>query len=184
MTESDITRAKILGLLVRDARQHAGRSIEDCAKQLGIEPSVYDRIEWGEAEVSLPILETLALYFDIPISHFLGDQLLAHYPPDSYINFLVTRTREIAMHIRAIREAREMTQENLAEETGIEFDTIAEYESGAIAVPILHLDRISKALDHALVDFLDNGDGSYMVSHETRHRRLSGFQDLPDDLQA
>lgn len=184
MTESDLTRSKILGLLIRDARQYAGRTAQDCAEQLGVDASLFERIEWGEAEISLPILETLALYLDIPVSHFLGDQLLGQYPPDSYVNFLITRTREIAMHIRVIREEKGMTQENLADASGIPFDTIAEYESGEIAVPILHLDRITKALEHQLVDFLDHSDGSFVVAHETRHKRLSGFHDLPDDLQA
>ena len=38
MKETDITRAKILGVLIQDARKYARRTIEECAEVLGISP--------------------------------------------------------------------------------------------------------------------------------------------------
>ena len=184
MTEFDLTRAKILGVLIRDARLNAGRSVEDCATQLGIAPDLFEKIEFGDAEASLPILEVLAFFLDVPVSHFMGDQVVGEYPPSNYVNYLITRTREIASHIRAIREQQGLTQEQLAEATGIPFETIATYESGEVSIPVLHLDLIAKGVGHALTDFLDMREGSLMSAHETDQKRLKGFSNLPDDLQA
>lgn len=184
MTEFDLTRAKILGVLIRDARLNAGRSVEDCATQLGIAPDLFEKIELGDAETSLPILEVLAFFLDVPVSHFMGDQVVGEYPPSNYVNYLITRTREIASHIRAIREQQSLTQEQLAEATGIPFETIAKYESGEVAIPILHLDLIAKGVGHSLTDFLDMREGSLMSAHESYQKRVNGFSNLPDDLQA
>src|SRR5690606_29217382 len=70
--ESYRIRGKMLGVLLRDARQQAGRSLEDCARLLRVAPEQVEAWEYGDSVPSLPQLEILAYYLDVPVSHFWG----------------------------------------------------------------------------------------------------------------
>ena len=74
-TKSQITiRTKKFGVLIRDARLAARRSIQDCATAIGVKPSVFRAYEEGSKAPSLPELETLVYYLDLPIEHFWGKE--------------------------------------------------------------------------------------------------------------
>ena len=64
--ESYRIRAKMLGVLLRDARQSAARTIEDCARLLNVMPDLIERWEYGEQVPALPQLETTGLLFGCP----------------------------------------------------------------------------------------------------------------------
>src|SRR5262245_44441861 len=70
--ESYRIRAKMIGVLLMDARVKAGRSLEDCARTLRTSPEQLERWEFGEEAPSLPQLELLAFYLGVPVSHFWG----------------------------------------------------------------------------------------------------------------
>src|SRR5690606_4931504 len=70
-------RARILGVLIRDARQAAGLSPAACAEQIGVMEDVLLAWEFGRAVPSLPQIELLAAALDVPVSHFWGTQTLA-----------------------------------------------------------------------------------------------------------
>ena len=74
-TKSQITiRTKKLGVLIRDARLTARRSVQECAGALGIRKSVFRAYEEGLRAPSLPELESLVFYLELPIDHFWGKQ--------------------------------------------------------------------------------------------------------------
>ena len=56
MSETELTRAQILGNLIRDARLNAGQRHRDCAKVLGISEDDYKQAEAGEYPITLPNL--------------------------------------------------------------------------------------------------------------------------------
>lgn len=58
--EAYLIRAKMLGVMLRDARMAAARSLPDCAHMLRIEPSLLEAWEYGDEVPSLPQLELLA----------------------------------------------------------------------------------------------------------------------------
>ena len=51
---SHTIRAKKLGVLIRDARMVAGRSVSDCADAMGVGVEVYEAFEMGDQAPSLP----------------------------------------------------------------------------------------------------------------------------------
>ena len=69
-------RAKMLGVLVRDARLNAARTEAECARIMGVALETYLSWEFGEVAPSLPQLEILAFYLGIPVSHFWGQNTL------------------------------------------------------------------------------------------------------------
>ena len=63
-------RAKKLGVLVRDVRQASGESLQECAQALGVSEETFEAYELGERSPSLPELEALAYYLNVPVEHF------------------------------------------------------------------------------------------------------------------
>ena len=55
--ESYRIRGKMIGVLLRDARLKAGRSLEDCSRLLRTTPNVIESWEFGDDIPSLPQLE-------------------------------------------------------------------------------------------------------------------------------
>lgn len=65
----DLTQRK-LGMLLRQLRAHKGFSQQGFARHAGIDRSYYAKIERGEAEVSLKILQRVAKGFGFKLSEF------------------------------------------------------------------------------------------------------------------
>ena len=64
-TNSQVTiRTKKLGILIRDARLAARRSVEECAEAMGIRKILFCAYEEGFRAPSLPELETLVFFLD------------------------------------------------------------------------------------------------------------------------
>ena len=62
---------KIVGTLLRQARQQANKLQRECASVLGIPPRRFSQYESGKRAISPSELETLAPYLDVPPSYFL-----------------------------------------------------------------------------------------------------------------
>ncbi|MCZ7671379.1 MAG: hypothetical protein M5U34_31725 [Chloroflexi bacterium] len=75
MSETELTRAQILGNLIRDARLYAGKRHRECAQALTLTEEEYKQAEAGDYALSLPHLEVLALYLKVPMGYFLGYSL-------------------------------------------------------------------------------------------------------------
>jgi len=101
-------QAKMLGVLIRDARLSAARTEAECARIMGISQPEYEAWEFGDTAPSLPQLEILAFYLGVPVSHFWGQNTLRdEYAQDNraeaeYINL---RTRMVGILLRQAREA-------------------------------------------------------------------------------
>ena len=63
-------RAKKLGVLIRNARQAAGRSKKECGQGIGVSSSTINSFENGVKSPSLPQLEMIALSLRVPIEYF------------------------------------------------------------------------------------------------------------------
>src|SRR5690349_19780488 len=80
MTEANpdrTMRSKIVGVLIKDARQVRGLSVEACAAASGCTPEALIAFELGQSSPSLPELEMLAYALDLPLSYFWGDKVLS-----------------------------------------------------------------------------------------------------------
>src|SRR4051794_10229633 len=70
-------RTRKLGVLIRDAREAARKSVSETAKAMGVSTALLRAYEEGRRAPSLPELEVLAYYLDLPIKHFWGNQALS-----------------------------------------------------------------------------------------------------------
>jgi transcriptional regulator with XRE-family HTH domain len=63
-------KRKILGSLLRQARQLAGKSQKECAELLGASIGLISQYEQGEKEISTAEIELLAPHLDVEPSYF------------------------------------------------------------------------------------------------------------------
>lgn len=69
-------RARVLGILIRDARLAANVPPSIVAANVGVDEVTLQAWEFGEDMPTLPQLELLAFTLDVPVSHFFGTQML------------------------------------------------------------------------------------------------------------
>lgn len=183
--ESYRLRAKMLGVLIRDARVNADRSIDDCARLLKLAPEEFEQWEFGDISPSLPELEVLASYLDVPVSHFWGAKTLETDHADkrsTQQTFIDLRNHMIGVLLRQAREERGMDITQLSEETQIDADLLEQYELGELPIPMHELSAISSVVNQNMSYFLESESqiGEMLASLEAwKH-----FNDLPDDLRA
>lgn len=190
MTDTPISlslelRARMLAVLVRDARTHADRTAEDGASVLGLSPEAYASLESGEGAFSLPQLELLAYYFDIPLAHFLGDALLAPGqglrlappPPES----LPLRDRIVAVQLHQARQARGLAPEAIAAATGLRIDDVLAYEGGDAPIPLPVLDAWARQLDLRLAALSETA--GVIGAWQTATRQAHLLDQIPADLR-
>jgi len=179
-------RTKKLGVLLRDARLFAQKDSQDCASFLGVPVARFEAYEVGERSPSLPELESLAYYFDIPLQHFWGNSLLSvagveQVQPDIQYSISL-RTRIIGASIRKARSDQAISLEAMAEMAGISPAELEKYELAVQPLPVPVLETISIALGKPVDDFLDqNGP----VGARLAERQMTdAFLNLPPNLQA
>ncbi|MDX1689221.1 MAG: helix-turn-helix domain-containing protein [Candidatus Promineifilaceae bacterium] len=182
MNERDATRAKILGVLMRDARQHAGRTPEECAGVLRVTPEQYRQAEEGQYVVSLPQLEVLAMYLDVPMAHFWGTHTLEENEEPDYGELLKLRHKIVGGLVRHARLKEEQTPEALAGELGVDVERIRAYEAGEEAIPYLHLEKLANFLGVSIDYFMDDERGP-LGRHEAQKRMERHLDELPPDVR-
>jgi transcriptional regulator with XRE-family HTH domain len=183
MSEVDVTRAKILGVLIQDARLHAGRSIADCAGALDVAEDLFAAAERGEHVLSLPDLEVLALYLKVPISHFWGNQVFGDVRQDDYRELLAMRQRIVGALLRQARLQASRSVQDLAAEIKVTPEQVQKYELGQEPIPLIHLERLARYLAVSLDYFLDSQRGP-LAQHESEQKIQRRLDSLPPELRA
>ncbi len=177
-------RARILGVLIRDARQAAGLSPAACAEQIGVMEDVLLAWEFGRAVPSLPQIELLAAALDVPVSHFWGTQTLAERRESQSVDeaaYTALRDRLIGALLRAAREARGLSIEQVAEEAGLSPDVLTAYEFGQRPIPLPVLATLANACNVNLSYFLERNSriGNALAAREDVER----LRALPPELR-
>lgn len=178
-------RAKILGVLLRDARVTAGKSMKDLGEVLGVSSGSVSSIERGLRPPSLPELELLAYYLGTPLDHFWQEQIVSEepHPVDSLnINRLLSlRDRTIGALLRQARTERGLSQKQLAGQIGISSGRISRYENGESPVPLPELEQIADKLGMSIQEFTASSGlvGDWIASR----RAVERFLNLPKNLQ-
>lgn len=178
-------RAKKLGILIRDARIASRRSIKECASAINVTNGVFKAYEEGRKAPSLPELETLVYYLELPIDHFWSNESLSDAP--SRIDELnlprltELRHRMIGAFLRQERMDASLSMKSVAEQTGISTGRLKRYEMGERPIPLPELEVILKVLGGRVETFFDQGGpiGQWM----TQQRALQQFLDMPVELQ-
>lgn len=177
-------RAKKLGVLIRDARMTAGRSIQDCAAAMGVGVEIYEAFEIGDQSPSLPELEFLAYFLDIPLEHFWGEETLTARLEKNRIDvqkLAMVRQRVIGVMLRKARLDAEKTLEEVAQAAGLPIEDLEAYEYGELPVPVPVLEQLAGILNRDLREFQDRKGpvGVWFI----QQRALQDFKELPPELQ-
>ena len=177
-------RAKKLGVLIRDARVKSGKSLEECAQAMGLSPDELTAMEYGERPPTLPELEILAYYLDVPVEHFWGREVLqangkARTVDAAEIKQL--RQTVIGGLIRKVRLEAELSVDQLAEAAGLPSASLETYEQGEAAIPLPELEAISEVLNNPIAEFKDQT--SQVGSYFTSQKNMQEFLTLPAVLQ-
>jgi transcriptional regulator with XRE-family HTH domain len=178
-------RSKTLGLLMRDARTHARRNVAECAQAMGVKPGQFRAYEDGRKAPSLPELEALVYYLDLPIGHFWSKEIKSgKTSPHENLDLtklLAVRQRKIGALLRQERMNASVSIRNVAVATGLSSSRIKSYEFGERPIPLPELEALVKALGGRVESFFDRTGpiGQWMLNEEA----ISDFLQLPLELR-
>ncbi len=178
-------RAKKLGVLIRDARLAARRKIAECAQAIGVKNGQFRAYEDGRKAPSLPELEALVYFLDLPIDHFWGKEILSDDSlPHEKLDLpklLAIRQRKIGALLRQERNTASLSIRNLAQQTGISGARIKAYELGERPIPLPELEILLQVLNSRIETFFDRSGpiGQWLMNEEA----VQNFLELPEDLR-
>jgi len=178
-------RSKTLGLLIRDARTTTRRSVTECAQAIGVKPGIFRAYEEGRKALSLPELEALVYFLDLPMDHFWSKEIKSGKPlPHENLDLpklLSVRQRKIGALLRQERMNASISIRNLANETGISGARIKAYELGERPMPLPELEALVKALGGRVESFFDRTGpiGQWLMNEEA----IRDFLGLPLELR-
>lgn len=178
-------RSKKLGVLLRDARLEAGASMKECGDIIGQTGRTISKYEDGEKSPSLPELEVLAFYLDIPLDQFWGKTTRSEDSPvDALGNIeqrLELRDLRIGAQLRKTRTDREMSMTEVAEALDITTYRLKSYEKGKFSVPIPELEALAEIYELDLDEFFS--DKGPIAIWAAEQEAVRDFLKLPRELQ-
>ena len=129
-------RNRIIGLLLRDAREQAERTKRECANALGVSTSTITAYEEGRKPISLPELEVLSYVLDVPVSHFWKrEQVTGEQKAPPLEEVLALRHRIVGALLRQARLEADIHQKDLAEVLGCSSGRISVRPAGRPSPP-------------------------------------------------
>jgi transcriptional regulator with XRE-family HTH domain len=182
--EQLVLRNRIIGLLIRDARERAEKTKRECAAALGVSTGSITAYEDGRKSISLPELEVLAYVLDTQMDHFWerDAQLMPDETPLPLEQVLTLRHRIVGALLRQARLEADMSQKELAEVVGCSGRRLSSYEYGERPVPLAELELFAQHLHVSLEYFLDSQDGPVGEWHR-QQEAWDLFQDLPEEIR-
>ena len=139
-------RSRKLGVLIRDARLAARKTIPECAQQVGVAAVVLRSWEQGFRAPSLPELELLTYSLKVPIRHFWGQDVLSEDAPLAGSLDLPTlignRQHAIGDFLRQKRENAGLSLRTLSEQSGVSLARLKAYEMGERPIPLPELEGL------------------------------------------
>ncbi len=178
-------RTRKLGVLIRDARLAARKTLPECAGSIGVTPGIMRAWEEGRRSPSLPELEVLAYSLNLPISRFWGREAASDDAPTTgSMNLpaiLSIRQRLIGARLRQEREKASITPGALSEMSGIPTGRLRAYELGDRPIPLPILEGLSSLLGGQIEMLFDQTGqiGLWMV----QQKAVQDFLQLPPELQ-
>lgn len=178
-------RSKKLGLLIFDARKAYRRSIEECAEAMNVSPEQFQSFESGAQSPSLPQLELLALFLNIPLEHFWGKKSLSQSYPNEILQekerILLLRDRVVGTNLRLARNSANLSYTDLAQKSGISGDQLSQYELGEKPISAPELDLLADILQTPLERFYDlHGP---IARWRAQQGNVQKFLELPPEVQ-
>ncbi len=175
-----VLERKIIGVLIRAAREKARRTTKEVAAQLGVTPGRVLAYEMGTHDISLPELEKLSLYLKMPLSFFLhGDpaDVIEAVPVPPKAEEMRVRRSMIGAKLKQARLAAGMSKEQTTQAIGRTTAVLDRYERGQVDIPVVELEHLANLLRVTMTYFVgDNGARSDVLD-------LNNWSRLPSDLR-
>lgn len=177
--------SKKMGVLLKVARTRRGESKKSCGDVIGVSSRTISKFESGERSPSLPELEVLAYYLDLPLDNFWEDT--APDPQDrmkalpNLEKRLELRNLKIGATLRKFRQEAKLSMKEVADKVGITTYRLKSYEKGAFPIPVAELNAMVRLYDHELSDLVV--DSGPIADWAHSNKVGTGFLDLPEDLQ-
>ena len=177
--------SKKMGVLLRTARTKRGESKKSCAEVIGATSRTITKYEAGEKSPSLPELEVLAYYLDVPLDRFWED--MAPVDQDKMMALknleqrMEIRNLKIGASLRKFRQDSKLSMKEVSEKIGLTSYRLKSYEKGKFAVPVAELNALLRLFERELGELVvDSGPIA-----EWDHAKKAGaaFIELPLDLQ-
>ncbi len=181
--EPVVLQRKIIGVLMRAAREKAHRTVNEVAHRLNVTPARLRAYERGTREISLPELEVLALYLQTPLSFFFNKEAQVEEPNPEPVRPEEMRARRamIAAKLKQARLAEGKSREECARAIGRKSAMLARYESGAADIPITELDALAQFLHVTLYYFVERKTPSTQAADLMDMEKLAN---LPKEVRA
>lgn len=178
-------RTKKLGILIRDARLAARRGIPECAKAIGVTNGIFRAYEEGRRAPSLPEMEVLAYFLDMPFRRFWSKEAVSDdMSPTESLNLPVlvgVRQRMIGALLRQARLKASISPKALSEQSGTSTSRIRAYELGERSIPLPELEGLITLLNGQIESLFDQtGPVGQWLSQQ---QAIQDFKKLPPELQ-
>jgi transcriptional regulator with XRE-family HTH domain len=180
-----LIRTRKLGLLLYDARTASRRSLEETAEAAGITSDELQAIEKGAQSPSLPLLEAISFYLNIPLEHFWSGAALSEQKKEdalpNKIRLRQLRDRMIGASLRMQRTQLNFSLHEVSAATSISEDQLKKYELGEISIPLPELELLVRTLELHLEDLFDLKGP--IGKWRTEQIAIQQFLELPPHLQ-
>jgi len=149
-------RRKIIGVVLRDVRLARRRTQKDCARVLRCSGKQVSQYEHGQRDISLPELEALAQYLQVPVLDLLSGKTppLDDEPAPPSPQALRLRAKIIGALMRKSRLESGKSVEEIAEGMGCSPEELLLYERGSEEIPALRLQALAEYLEVPFERFL------------------------------
>jgi transcriptional regulator with XRE-family HTH domain len=178
-------RSRKLGVLIRDARLSARKTIPECAHIVGVTAGIFRTWEAGTRSPSLPELETLAFGLKLPLRRFWSkDATSDDVPATETLNLkslASLRQRLIGALLRREREKTSVSMRDLSDQSGITVSRLKSYELGERPIPLPELEALIVLLGGQIESLFDQTGpiGIWM----NQQKAIQDFLLLPSELQ-
>jgi transcriptional regulator with XRE-family HTH domain len=178
-------RSKKLGVLIRDARVAARKTLPECAQLVGVTSGILRAWEEGRKAPSLPELELLAYSLHLPMHHFWSkDAMSGETPLTESMNLpavIGIRQRLVGALLRQQRENASLSVQSLSEQSGLPVARLKAYELGTRPIPLPELEGLVALLGGQIEAVFDQTGriGQWMI----QQKAVQEFLQLPPELQ-
>lgn len=174
---------KKIAIQLMKARKNANKTVQDCALFLNISIARYDAFEAGELSPSLPELEILSYFFNIPLKTFFESKINSEdsITTEKVVGVIKLRTKIIATRLLNARNEQELSIEEVSKKTNISSALLKSYETGEIKIPYSEFETLSKLYNLNMQDFMSTNN--ILGQKNSDKESFEKFLLLPEDIR-
>ncbi len=184
--ESILVQNKIIGVMLRDSRVRAGKTVQECAQALSCAPQIIAQAEEGSVGLSLPQLEVLAHFLGVPLYRFLGEEDIGDQEvrtsPLPYDRVMIVRRKIIGVLLRQARVQAGRHPDQLAASLGMTTERMMRIEMGEEPISMVELRDWAETLGLPFDTFIAE-DVIPLTETERNARDLRRLAQLPSQIR-